>query len=250
MLWSQLNEQSNRNKLCWLDYTPSVYTLLLYLYILSNNFRSAQIIFTSVYYSHCRFRWRWYYKKMLSTHRSHCFIGFAQVLVYLPVFYNKFYDKCVLNNCSDMDKATFLSTQYTEHQGQVMSIGSRDTVENWANTNLQVQSRLGNSYVSLFALHGKPQLRDELITLMDERSVVGLHLKTTSAFLADPAKREWFSEVMDNHLKLRELNLWDATGNIRHGKPIANPNDSSHLSWYYLPIEYHTIASISAWYAW
>lgn len=134
------------------------------------------------------------------------FFTSSQVLVYLPVFYNKF-QKCVLNSCSESDMALFLSPFYTEYQGQVLSIGSRETVEKWVDSNLQIESKLGGMYVSLYALKNRPDLCDEFVGLMDEQSVVGLHLKIVSTFLADPVKRNWFTEVLDNHVKLREVNL-------------------------------------------
>lgn len=129
----------------------------------------------------------------------------SQVLVYLPVFYNKFY-KCMQNNCSESDTVMFLSPLYTEYQGQVMSIGSKDTVERWVDINLQVECKLG-LYVSLYALKNRPELCNKISTLMDDQSVIGLHLKIISAFLDDPVKRKWFTEVLDNHVKLREVNL-------------------------------------------
>ncbi|XP_027838014.2 torso-like protein [Aphis gossypii] len=128
-----------------------------------------------------------------------------QVLVYLPVFYNKFY-KCVLNNCSESDTALLLSPVYTEYQGQVLSVGS-DAVEKWVDTNLQVESKHGHTYVSLYALKNRPELCNEIVALMDDQSVVGLHLKTMSTFIPEPVKRKWFTEVLDNHVKLREVNL-------------------------------------------
>ncbi|VVC24571.1 Hypothetical protein CINCED_3A009444 [Cinara cedri] len=129
-----------------------------------------------------------------------------QVLVYLPVFYDMFY-KCVLNNCSESDTALYLSPVYTEYQGQVTSIGSKDIMEKWIETNLQMETSQGDKYVSLYALKNRPDLCRELATHMDGQSVVGLHLKVVSTFFADPVKRTWFAEVLDNHVKLREVNL-------------------------------------------
>lgn len=130
-----------------------------------------------------------------------------QVLSYLPVFYNKFYNKCVLNNCSELDMVKFLSPMYTEYQGQVMSIGSREAVEKWVDSALVVESKLGDMYVSLYALKNRPDLCDEIATLMDDHTVVGLHLRVISSFIVDPVKKKWFTEVLDNHVKLREVNL-------------------------------------------
>lgn len=135
----------------------------------------------------------------------------SQVLVYLPVFYNKFYNKCVVNKCSESDMVMFLSPTYTEYQGQLLSVGSKESVEKWMDSALQVQdSKMGSTYVSLYALKSRPDLCAEIVALMDDHSaaVVGLHLKIISSFLADPVKRKWFTEVLDNHLKLREVNLW------------------------------------------
>ncbi|XP_029341248.1 torso-like protein [Acyrthosiphon pisum] len=128
-----------------------------------------------------------------------------QVLVYLPVFYDKFY-KCVVNNCSESDTALLLSPLYTEYQGRVTSVGS-DAVEKWVDTNLQVESKLGHTYISLYGLKNRPELWNEIVALMDKQSVVGLRLNVVSAFIDEPVKRKWFTEVLDNHMKLRELNL-------------------------------------------
>lgn len=89
----------------------------------------------------------------------------------------------------------------------MLSVGS-NAVEKWVDTNLQVESKLGHTYISLYSLKNRPELCNEIVALMDEQSVVGLHLKVVSTFLADPVKREWFTEVLDNHVKLRKVNLW------------------------------------------
>lgn len=128
-------------------------------------------------------------------------------MVYLPVFYNKFYSHCVLNNCSDADTVLYLSPVYTEYQGQVLSIGSEETVEIWADSNLQIKSKIGDWYVSLYALKNRQDLCNEIMALMNDQSVIGLHLKVISSFLNDTVKRKWFTEVLDNHVKLREVNL-------------------------------------------
>jgi hypothetical protein len=96
---------------------------------------------------------------------------------------------------------------YTEYQGQVMWVGSKDAVDKWINSNLQLDSQLGDTYISLYALKNRPDLCNELVALMDDRAVVGVHLKIISTFIADPVKRKWFREVLDNHVKLREVNL-------------------------------------------
>lgn len=106
-----------------------------------------------------------------------------------------------------METATFLSPVYTEYQGQVLSVGSSDTVEKWVELNLQAESKMGDTYVSLYTLKIKPELCNEIITFMNGQSVIGLHLKMVSTFLDNPVKRKWFTEVLDNHLKLREVNL-------------------------------------------
>lgn len=127
--------------------------------------------------------------------------------MYLPVLYNKFYNKCSLNVCSDTDTAMFLSPVYTEYQGQVLSVGSSEAVEKWVETNLQTESKWGETYVSLYTLKIKPELCNEIVAFMNDQPVIGLHLKIVSAFLDNPVKRKWFTEVLDNHLKLREVNL-------------------------------------------
>jgi len=113
----------------------------------------------------------------------------------------------VQNNCSESDMVMFLSPLYTEYQGQVMSIGSKGAVEKWVDSNLQVECKLGDMYVSLYTLKNRPELCDEIVALMDDQSVVGLHLKMISAFFIDPVKKKWFTEILDNHVKLREVNL-------------------------------------------
>lgn len=109
---------------------------------------------------------------------------------------------------------TFLSPRFTEYQGQVLSFGSKEAVEKWVDSTLEVRdSTMGNSYVSLYTLKNRPDLCNEMVKLMDDNStaVVGLHLKIISSFLPDPVKRKWFTEVLDNHVKLREVNLWAET---------------------------------------
>ncbi|XP_050543472.1 torso-like protein [Daktulosphaira vitifoliae] len=130
-----------------------------------------------------------------------------QVFTYLPTFYNKF-QKCIKNNCSDSESSVFLSPVYAEHVGQVMSIGNRyDDIEKWADTNLTRNSRLGGTYNSLFAIKSNPELLNEVTNLMDDESVLEIHLKVISSFLNDTVTQKWFTEVLDNHVKLREINL-------------------------------------------
>lgn len=87
-----------------------------------------------------------------------------------------------------------------------MSIGSDETVEKWVDSNLQTESKLG-WYTSLYTLKRKPDLKNEVTAIMNNQTVVGLHLKVISSFFNDTVKKKWFTEVLDNHVKLREVNL-------------------------------------------
>lgn len=102
----------------------------------------------------------------------------------------------------------FLSPVYAEHVGQITTIGSRyNDIEKWADANLIRNSRLGGTYNSLFALKSNPELLNEMANLMDDESVLEIHLRVISRFLNDTVTQKWFTEVIDNHVKLREINL-------------------------------------------
>lgn len=133
-------------------------------------------------------------------------VDVTQVLVYLPVFYNRFYKTCVLNNCSESDMVMFLSPVFTEYQGQVQSVGMRYVVDRWIGSKLQVTTK-SDEYTSLYMLKTQPELCDELDTLMDDQSVIGLRFRVISTLITDLVKRTWFTEIIDNHIKLREFNL-------------------------------------------
>lgn len=88
-----------------------------------------------------------------------------------------------------------------------MTIGNKGEVEKWADTNLSSKSRIGGMYTSLFMMKINPRLFNEIAPLMDDQSVLEMHLKTISIFLNDTVTKKWFAEVLDNHVKLREINL-------------------------------------------
>lgn len=63
------------------------------------------------------------------------------------------------------------------------------------------------SYASLLKLHGNGTLLRALDTVLGNEALLALELKSISVIFKDPSKRKWFQEIIDNYLKLWEINM-------------------------------------------
>jgi torso-like protein len=59
----------------------------------------------------------------------------------------------------------------------------------------------------LLKLHENASLLRKLDGLLHNEALLQLNLRTLSPAFKDSVKREWFHEVIDNNLKLWEVNL-------------------------------------------
>ncbi|KAL1377138.1 hypothetical protein pipiens_016461, partial [Culex pipiens pipiens] len=63
------------------------------------------------------------------------------------------------------------------------------------------------TYSSLLKLHGDGALLRILSELLQNEAILQLDLKSLSVIFKEPAKRAWFEEILDNYLKLWEVNM-------------------------------------------
>lgn len=108
---------------------------------------------------------------------------------------------------SRLDLYNFFAPWYAEHLGQIRAASGNTTVEAWAHRKLRLSYYLF-TYVSLLKLHGNGGLLRTLDGLLGNEAILALDLKTLTTMFKEPKKREWFQEIIDNYLKLWEVNMW------------------------------------------
>lgn len=100
----------------------------------------------------------------------------------------------------------YFSPLNARHIGRILSASGNETVEMWANRKLQM-SFFPIQFVSLLKLHTNSNLLNELEGLLGNEALLRLNLKTLAPAFKDTRKRDWFHHVLDNHLKLWEVNM-------------------------------------------
>lgn len=100
----------------------------------------------------------------------------------------------------------YFSPWYAEHVGKIQSASGNQTVQNWALQSLRVKFYFF-TFASLLKLHGDTNLLSELNGMLGNEALLKLDLKTLAPAFKDVKKRAWFHEVMDNNLKLWEVNM-------------------------------------------
>lgn len=108
---------------------------------------------------------------------------------------------------SRLDLYNYFAPWYAEHLGQIRSASGNATVETWANRKLRLSYYLF-TYVSLLKLHGNGALLRTLDELLGNEAILALELKALTVAFKEPARRAWFAELIDNYLKLWEVNMW------------------------------------------
>lgn len=108
---------------------------------------------------------------------------------------------------SRLDLYNYFAPWYAEHLGQIRAASGNSTVETWAQRKLRLSYYLF-TYVSLLKLHGNGGLLRTLDGLLGNEAILALDLKTLTAMFKEPQKRDWYQEVIDNYLKLWEVNMW------------------------------------------
>lgn len=129
--------------------------------------------------------------------------------MYSPDVYKKIKDKLQDSGISSTrhpELTTLFSPWYAEHLGLVLSASGNVTVSEWAKNTLKTRSYFF-PYISLLKLHGDSKLLKELDFLLGNEALLHLNLKTLASVFTDEKKKKWFEEVIDNNLKLWEINL-------------------------------------------
>lgn len=158
------------------------------------------------------------YQRTLSTpkntHRSGNFVSHVasvlQVFVYTPPIYRSIKDRFKTRGVSDLSNvelAGYFSPWSAEHIGNIQAASGNTTVEEWATENLRVHFYLF-TYTSLLKLHQNASLLRKLDNLLGNEALLQLNLRTLSPAFKDSVKKQWFHEVIDNYLKLWEVNMW------------------------------------------
>lgn len=100
----------------------------------------------------------------------------------------------------------YFAPWYAEHLGQIRCASGNSTVEKWASRKLRLSYYLF-SYASLLKLHGNGSLLRALDGLLGNEALLALDLKSISVIFKESVKRKWFQEIIDNYLKLWEINM-------------------------------------------
>lgn len=79
-------------------------------------------------------------------------------------------------------------------------------MERWASRRLKLSYYLF-TYNSLLKLHGSTSLLKALDELLGAEAILQLELKSLDVAFKDPDKRKWFQMILDNELKLWEVNM-------------------------------------------
>ncbi|KAF6216683.1 hypothetical protein GE061_001029 [Apolygus lucorum] len=132
-----------------------------------------------------------------------------QVLVYSPRVYNQLKARLQdsgLSSLGNAEMVTLFSPWYAEHLGLVLPASGNATLAQWAKSALSITSYFF-TYTSLLKLRSNITLLRELDTLLGNEAVLKLNLRTLGPIFKEDNKRDWFVEVLDNNLKLWEVNM-------------------------------------------
>ncbi|KAK6618216.1 hypothetical protein RUM44_002667 [Polyplax serrata] len=132
-----------------------------------------------------------------------------QVFVFTPQTFERIKGRLRAKGISNMSKGElsgYFSPWYAEHIGDIKAASGNTSIQIWAAESLRIQFYFF-TYPSLLKLHGNTELLRILNYLLGNEVLLSLDLKTIAPVFADPEKRKWFTEVVDNHLKLWETNM-------------------------------------------
>lgn len=141
------------------------------------------------------------------THNN-CIIVF-QVFVYKRPMYLRIRERLKSKGVSNLDRLEleqYFSPWYAEHMGQIKVASGNRTVEQWASAKLRVHYYIF-TYPTLLKIHGDSRLLSHLNELLKNEAILEMGMKTLAPAFKDPEKRSFFIEVLDNFLKLWEVNL-------------------------------------------
>ncbi|XP_031337222.1 torso-like protein [Photinus pyralis] len=132
-----------------------------------------------------------------------------QVFVYERTVYREIKERLKthgISNLSSVELSNFFSPWYAQHMGKIKVASGNKTVESWCHTKLRVHYYIF-SYPSLLKIHSNPQLLSVLNGLLQNEALLQLDMRSLAPAFKDPEKQQWFEEVLDNYLKLWEVNL-------------------------------------------
>ncbi|XP_037912407.1 torso-like protein [Hermetia illucens] len=107
---------------------------------------------------------------------------------------------------SRLDLYNFFAPWYAEHLGNILVASGNTTVEKWARRKLQYQYYVFK-YATLLKLYGNGTLLRALDDLLGNEAILQLELKSLNTIFREPEKRKWFHELLDNYMKLWEVNM-------------------------------------------
>ncbi|XP_063913296.1 torso-like protein [Zophobas morio] len=132
-----------------------------------------------------------------------------QVFVFRKPVYLTIKERLKTQGISHLDKVElgqYFSPWFAEHMGQIKVASGNKTVEQWAASKLRVHYYIF-TYPTLLKIHGDTQLLAVLNDLLQNEALLQMGMKTLAPAFKDPQKRKFFTEVLDNFLKLWESNL-------------------------------------------
>ncbi|XP_055904550.1 torso-like protein [Eupeodes corollae] len=132
-----------------------------------------------------------------------------QVFVYNRKNYQIIKDRLKTKGIGGLTKPDlhdFFAPWYAEHLGQIRTASGNATVERWARRKLLYEYYVFK-YGTLLKLHGNGTLLRSLDTLLGNEAILQLDLKSLNVMFANADKKKWFEEVLDNYLKLWEVNM-------------------------------------------
>ncbi|GLV37228.1 torso-like [Carabus blaptoides fortunei] len=132
-----------------------------------------------------------------------------QVFVYERQVYRRIKDRLKSKGVAELSSTelqNFFSPWYAQHMGQIRVASGNRTVERWANANLRMTYYIF-SYASLLKLHTDTGMLTYLNDLLRNEALLQISLRTLLPAFKDPKKRAWFHEVLDNYIKLWEVNM-------------------------------------------
>lgn len=132
-----------------------------------------------------------------------------QVFVYNRKNYQLIKDRLKtkgISGLSKLDLYNYFAPWYAEHLGQIRTASGNATVERWARRKLQYEYYVFK-YGTLLKLHGNGTLLRSLDSLLGNEAILQLDLKALNIIFSDKDKQKWYEEVLDNYLKLWEVNM-------------------------------------------
>ncbi|XP_054265023.1 torso-like protein [Macrosteles quadrilineatus] len=134
-----------------------------------------------------------------------------QVFVYSPAIYTRIKEVMKVRGVAQLSSEeinSYFSPWYAEHMGRILAASGNSTLESWATNNLRTQFYFF-VFSSLIKLHhpDSSDLLKDLDKLLRNEALLQIDLRTLAPVFKDAQKRQWFEEVIDNNLKLWEVNM-------------------------------------------